>query len=205
MLCAWRLVGMRHAWKHCQTQWGRTVPPEKPKITWSRKNSSKKIATYTSSWDWKAQKWTRLWCVCAWFLSLINGSGGNHTGSLGWHRNVISSNTMLQAPYFPSNKTTHMTCRFIKTLQAAPKKSQLVWFHNAKTMEAFGWNISHMLHPPKMNECPMKRDHFKRNAHLPTIKLSGDMWVFGKVSPLPSKLVISSGLFPSSGPSCPML
>ena len=32
--------------------------------------------------------------------------------------------------------------------------------------------------PPKMNECPLKRDHFKRKLNLPTIFLSGDMLVF---------------------------
>lgn len=31
---------------------------------------------------------------------------------------------------------------------------------------------------PKMNECPLQRDHFERKVHLSDHQLSGDMLVF---------------------------
>ena len=33
----------------------------------------------------------------------------------------------------------------------------------------------------KMNECPLKRDQFKRKFHLPTISVLGDILIFRKV------------------------
>ena len=36
--------------------------------------------------------------------------------------------------------------------------------------------------PPKITERHLKREHFKRKFHLPAIKFSGDMLVFGGVN-----------------------
>ena len=39
-----------------------------------------------------------------------------------------------------------------------------------------------LLHPSKMNECPLKRDHFQRKIHLPTINIfRGHSLVFREV------------------------
>ena len=47
-----------------------------------------------------------------------------------------------------------------------------------KPVQVEGCFIDNYIPPRKINACPLKRDHFERRFHLPTMKFSGDLLVF---------------------------